>query len=210
MDNTTPYVAYSASSTGGMASVKKFDGANWVNVGLPQFSTQTIEECHLVKDNDSLYVTARRPLYSYKATVWKYNGTSWAAYGNENFSAGVVTYMNIVHANGVTYVAYKDAANSDKTTVMKYIEPLVGIEDAIELSSFNIYPNPVKNQLTVNTEGQKINHIKMMDVTGKIIWIPNDITQNTTTINVADLPKGLYLLQIQTEKWTTTKRFIKE
>jgi uncharacterized delta-60 repeat protein len=89
----------------------------------------------------------------------------------------------------------------------RYTSGLVGIEDVIELSSFNIYPNPVKDQLTITTENEKINSIKIIDVTGKTIKV---VTENTTTINVADLPKGLYILQIQTEKEVVAKRFIKE
>lgn len=92
----------------------------------------------------------------------------------------------------------------------RYTSGLVGIEDNIELSSFNLYPNPVKDQLIITTENEKINNIKMMDATGKTISIANEITQNTTTINVADLAKGLYILQIQTQKGIGTKRFIKE
>ena len=89
----------------------------------------------------------------------------------------------------------------------RYTSGLVGIEDNIELSSFNIYPNPVKNQLTITAENEKINSIKIIDVTGKIL---KSFTENTTTINVADLAKGLYILQIQTQKGIGTKRFIKE
>jgi uncharacterized delta-60 repeat protein len=89
----------------------------------------------------------------------------------------------------------------------RYTSGLVGIEDIVEVSSFNIYPNPVKNQLTITAENEKINNIKIMDVTGKILQV---FEENPTTINVADLTKGFYLLQIQTDKGIATKRFIKE
>lgn len=89
----------------------------------------------------------------------------------------------------------------------RYTSGLVGIEDNVVLSSFNIFPNPVKDQLTINTENEIINSIKIIDVTGKTIKV---FTQNTTTINVVDLAKGLYVLQVQTDKGIGTKRFIKE
>jgi len=89
----------------------------------------------------------------------------------------------------------------------RYTSGLVGIEDNVVLSSFNIFPNPVKEQLTINTENEIINSIKIIDVTGKTIKV---FTQNTTTINVVDLAKGLYVLQVQTDKGIGTKRFIKE
>ena len=83
----------------------------------------------------------------------------------------------------------------------------VGINENNINNNITIYPNPVKDQLTITTENEKINSIKIMDVTGKILQV---FTENTTTINVADLAKGLYILQIQTEKGIGTKRFIKE
>lgn len=89
----------------------------------------------------------------------------------------------------------------------RYTSGLVGIEDIVEVSSFNIYPNPVKNQLTITTENERINSIKIIDVTGKTL---KTVVANTTTINVSDLAKGLYILQIQTDKGIGTKRFIKE
>lgn len=141
------------------------------------------------------------------------NGTLDNAFGTN----GLV----IEDINNTDDIAFDIALQSDGKIVItgvsdgdfmtsRYTSGLVGIEDIVELSSFNLYPNPVKDQLIITTENEKINNIKMMDATGKTISIANEITQNTTTINVADLAKGLYILQIQTGKGIATKRFIKE
>ncbi len=120
--------------------------------------------------------------------------------------------------NNTDEIAFDIALQSDGKIVItgvsdgdfmtsRYTNTLVSVEDNMELSSFNIYPNPVKDQLIISSENEKINSIKIIDVTGKTI---KKFTQSTTPIHVADLPKGLYFLQIQTEKGIGVKRFIKE
>lgn len=94
----------------------------------------------------------------------------------------------------------------DSSCVTFTISSAVGVEEYFTSSSFTIYPNPVKDQLTITSENEKITSIKIINVTGKTIKV---FTENITTINVADLPKGLYLLQIQTDKRVGVKRFIK-
>ena len=104
------------------------------------------------------------------------------------------------YAVEVTYYGCADTSSCYNVIVSSVAENTVN-------NNITIYPNPVKNQLTITAENEKINSIKIIDVTGKTIKV---VTENTTTINVADLPKGLYMLQIQTDKGIGTKRFIKE
>lgn len=73
-------------------------------------------------------------------------------------------------------------------------EPLVPI----------IFPNPVNNELYIQTNG-KINSVKIYDLKGNLI------TEGTEKIiNVVDFSEGLYILKIETNNGVYTKKFIKE
>ena len=84
---------------------------------------------------------------------------------------------------------------------------VVGINEQTISSNFNIYPNPVKDQLIIESKGLKIEGIEIIDVTGKVVKI---IYENISIINVTDLLKGLYILQILTQEGVEIKHFIKE
>lgn len=72
---------------------------------------------------------------------------------------------------------------------------------------FSVYPNPVSNVLTIQTD-QNIIRVKatIMDMTGKIVY---KTTSVNTTIDVSSLQMGLYILSIETEQGTSTQKFIK-
>lgn len=109
-------------------------------------------------------------------------------------------------AGSYTVIVIQNNCRSEESDPI-VISNTVGIKVNIIADKFTIYPNPANDQLMINSENLKINSIKIIDVTGKIIKV---ITQNTTSIIVSDLPKGLYLLQVHTENGNGVKRFIKE
>jgi hypothetical protein len=76
----------------------------------------------------------------------------------------------------------------------------VGINDEFESSSFNIYPNPATQYLTVETSTFNIGTvIQVIDLTGKIIKTES-LQSNTQLIDIRDLSEGLYFIKIQNNK----------
>ena len=77
-----------------------------------------------------------------------------------------------------------------------------------ELSSL-IYPNPVQQHLSF-TEGSVSsgNRISIRDLSGRVIR-PQEVV-DSSTVDVADLPKGIYVLTLYREGQTTQHKFIKE
>jgi hypothetical protein len=121
--NNVPYVAYwNPYPAGPKASVQKFDGSNWVNVGLPSFTTGITQFTTIAFDGSNTpYITFQDAMQGQKATVMKYNGSTWVNVGAAGFSAGVTAFNSIaIDGNGNPYVAYYDGGNSQKTTVMTY------------------------------------------------------------------------------------------
>ncbi len=120
-----PYVAYfdGGAPNLGRATVMKFDGTAWVNVGTAGFSAGAVQYTSLAfnPSTNEPYVACSVGGDS-KVTVMKFDGTSWVNVGTAGFSAGVVNYTSLAfnESTNEPYVAYRDGANSNKATVMKF------------------------------------------------------------------------------------------
>ena len=138
------------------------------------------------------------------------NVDSWYwSFGDGDTLSGDVNPTHEYLSNGFfeACLVGENICGLDSSCMTFTIVSAVGIKENNINNNISIYPNPVKNQLTITSDNEKVNNIKIMDVTGKTL---NVFAGNTTTINVSDLAKGLYFLQIQTEKGIAVKRFIKE
>ena len=74
----------------------------------------------------------------------------------------------------------------------------------IQKSQTKIYPNPVKNILNIQTEN-KFQKAEIYSSNGQLIK-----TSFLKETDVANLPKGNYILKITTDKGVQTEKFIKE
>ncbi|HAS47037.1 MAG TPA: hypothetical protein DCS93_41520 [Microscillaceae bacterium] len=69
------------------------------------------------------------------------------------------------------------------------------------------YPNPVKGTITVKTGHQiKVNTLQLMTIDGKVI--KGNVRSHQ--LDVQNVPKGLYLLKVQTDYGTQVLRVVKE
>ncbi len=74
------------------------------------------------------------------------------------------------------------------------------------LSDFNIYPNPVLNQLTIDTE-LAISQVSIIDLSGRTV---TTTSQQTKLADVTYLHSGIYFIKVITEENTITKKFVKQ
>ncbi|WP_298767444.1 T9SS type A sorting domain-containing protein [uncultured Polaribacter sp.] len=93
--------------------------------------------------------------------------------------------------------------NADKT-VAAVFDATASVDDEF-LNSFNLYPNPTNNVLNISTD-LEIKDCKVYNVIGKKV-----LESKSKEINVTNLPKGMYLIQIITAKGkSVTKKFVKK
>jgi len=83
----------------------------------------------------------------------------------------------------------------------------VSVETDNKLNSLVLYPNPAKNRITIIGIESQIQDIRIVNFSGK--FVKTESIDNTT-INISELPAGIYILQIFTENGLSTQRFIKE
>jgi hypothetical protein len=69
--------------------------------------------------------------------------------------------------------------------------------DNLKVHSVTIYPNPVKNSLTLKFENTDIQNINIIDSTGKVVFSKNNFDVNSENVNVSNFVQGVYLLKYQ-------------
>jgi hypothetical protein len=84
-------------------------------------------------------------------------------------------------------------------------DPL-GRNDVNTANKFFIYPNPAKTQLNFNIHQKDIIEVSICNLLGQVLI---NIT-NQNTIDISNLPNGIYIALITQGHHTFTKKFIKE
>jgi len=124
--------------------------------------------------------------------------TTFDTSGNPNLKC-IQVDDNTVASVPVSWV--KDATTNYNTDC----QAALSIED-ISDSDFSIYPNPVLDMITINPEkGQNILDIGIYDFSGKQI-----LKTKKTRIDLSRLPKGIYFIEINSDKGKLNKKLIKE
>jgi hypothetical protein len=73
-------------------------------------------------------------------------------------------------------------------------------------SEFNLYPNPTNGLFTVNSiNGSAIQMLDIYDVAGRRVMSVNP-QQSLITLDITELPRGLYTIQLRGENFTQTMR----
>ena len=80
----------------------------------------------------------------------------------------------------------------------------LGNSDA-DLENFNLYPNPAKNKLKVNSKNEPLKQIEVFNVLGQRIINLNFSSSLSENIDISSLNTGMYLVKINN---LTTKRLI--
>jgi hypothetical protein len=80
--------------------------------------------------------------------------------------------------------------------------------DKFDEADFSIFPNPVGNHLNIQGEDADIENIEIYNLSGKQVLQPK--YNPNEAIDVSSLAKGLYVLKVQTENGSFTKKLVKE
>ncbi len=80
--------------------------------------------------------------------------------------------------------------------------------DGFSVSNFNLYPNPTKNNLTIESLNE-IQNISVFNLLGQEVK-KLSLAATQTTLDVSSLKNGVYFITITSNGITSSKKFIKE
>jgi hypothetical protein len=117
--------------------------------------------------------------------------------GNSRFFTGAIDDIKIY-----------DEAISAATVLALYNElnPALGLDDNAFNNTIGVHPNPSSSQINI-TSSQSIDKIHIIDLNGRLL---RTLVNPDNMIDVSALSKGMYVLQIHTQKGISNKRFTKE
>lgn len=105
------------------------------------------------------------------------------------------------NSNGASLVSYNSSRSNIATNTVSGVNELTGDNKKI-----NIYPNPVKNELKIEFEGNS--SFEIMNLMGQVVY--NGDVSESTTVQTANLSSGIYLIKFKTGKTFEYKKIIKE
>ena len=86
-------------------------------------------------------------------------------------------------------------------------------EEALNLKSLQLFPNPVVSKLNIKTNVDGDYEIKVYNVLGEVVYSIEESFQNTSiskNIDLSSLKTGVYLVKVSSQNLTSVKRFIKK
>jgi archaellum component FlaF (FlaF/FlaG flagellin family) len=137
----------------------------------------------------------------------------YCALGKNDQKIYIVPGQNIVIVRqGNTAGGFNLAASSFDNTLWDYINKLTCITSINEKENevtYLSYPNPVKTDLTIENEKQKIEKISIYDVLGNTLFT-NSKLQYEAKINIdfSSFSKGVYVLEIENKKHSVLRKKI--
>jgi len=125
------------------------------------------------------------------------------------------THDNYLYATG--YFTDTFTLNEDITLTSQEYQPDVfaikfspvtlGNSDVVNTESM-VYPNPVKDVLTINCKSYPLQQVLIIDITGKTVKDIKVDNSNLTSVNVSNLSAGVYLVKLVGNNATSIKKII--
>ena len=76
------------------------------------------------------------------------------------------------------------------------------------ISNINYYPNPTKDNLTIETNSNREQRLEILNFIGQTVYTSN--INNKATIKTSAFLKGVYILKLSSNKESVVKKFVKE
>jgi hypothetical protein len=200
------YVAgyFSTSSGNEGNNIMRWDGSQWHDVGGGTDS----EIWSLEVYNNELYAGG---IFEYAGGIHtgnlaKWNGIQWSKVSSAIISPGI---LDMEFYNGELYIA--GGFTHIDTLEVNRIAKFSGIGSDIlenELINISLYPNPATTKVEVSNN-KKITQLTMTDLLGRVIY-SRSIKDYKTVIDVSDFSKGVYLINVFTDDYVSSRKLIVE
>lgn len=124
--------------------------------------------------------------------IWTVTG-GIIIYGNGTDSI-VVQWMGM--GTGEVVAIESDSQCDYADTLVINIGP-VGVPDFLSVYQFRLYPNPVTRLSQISWKGAGVvQSLKLCDLTGKIVFVQNDLVGESTEIDLENCAPGIYFVEL--------------
>ena len=101
-----------------------------------------------------------------------------------------------------------DYTNNTTDEVVFLTQPQVSSVSNISASDFNIYPIPATCNLTIEAQSNELTNLELVDITGKMVMTKQ--FNVSTNLDVSQIAKGIYYLNLNNNEGKSTKKIIVE
>jgi len=144
---------------------------------------------------------------------------------DDDFNQMVPGYNNLDVGSNSTYIVngfesfpcyyrvrgYNALYTSDNSNTITVLETTTADDISKNIDAFvQIFPNPVHDNVSIEILYQKeISFIEIVNIQGTIVK-RHKFANNQNSINVEDLPKGIYFIRIQNDTGYIVEKFVKQ
>ena len=136
-----------------------------------------------------------------KGTATLPNGT---AVGGCNLyaAAGNNYYIDDISWSAVA----ADACTGARTEAVVTVNDCSNITELTK-GNMEVYPNPNNGEFVITTSDEVMN-VTITDVRGKVVYTNNNVNNNTINVNLSDLERGMYMINVETTNGNMTENVI--
>ena len=109
--------------------------------------------------------------------------------------------------DGAEYFAVNQESGCSSTPLAVTVTVVLG-NDTFDMNSFNLYPNPTSNVVTLQYS-KEITEISVLNLLGQMM-LNKKLSTTETTIDLSNLPSATYFIKIVSEGKTKTVKVIKK
>jgi uncharacterized Ntn-hydrolase superfamily protein len=139
-------------------------------------------------------------------TIWLLNGNQGNQWNTANISLEDYSDQTIqIRMDSTTGLGER----SDTAIDNIFIAQALSVED-IALEAINLYPNPVKNSININSPKITIENVTVYDMGGRVIYEVNPLEALNVQIDTFNLEAAMYFVKISTTEGFIIKQVIKQ
>jgi Secretion system C-terminal sorting domain len=114
-------------------------------------------------------------------------------------------YVDTTPFSGVNYYRLKQMDIDGKFTYSKTVSVKMGQSD----KKINVYPNPVKDKVIIETNLMSDYTVDVFDITGRLLQSQN-VNQAIIQLAINDLPNGVYLISVKSSAIQQMFKIVKQ
>ncbi|MCW5518334.1 T9SS type A sorting domain-containing protein [Aureitalea sp. L0-47] len=124
----------------------------------------------------------------------------------------VVVPGNGLQSNNGVYATWADTGDGSPLDApfQLYGTEVLGVDDQAINNAVSVFPNPAVNEINISSNGLNLQNAEIYNIQGRLMQTVDLSSMGTQeTVNIASYSAGVYLVKINGDNGSATKRFVK-